>query len=46
MVKRELEEHAAATISIASRHLGIYVGIAIISILAVVGAFTVLTWLF
>lgn len=46
MVKRELEEHAAATISIASRHTGIYIGITIISTLAIIGAFTVLNWVF
>ena len=46
MAKRELEEHAAATINIASKHVGVYIGITIISALAVIGAFTILTWLF
>lgn len=45
MVKRELEEHATATISIASKHTGIYIGITVISVLAVIGAFTIITWL-
>lgn len=45
MVKRELEEHATATISIASKYIGIYIGITAISVLAVIGAYTIITWI-
>jgi hypothetical protein len=46
MVKRELEKHAAATVDVVCKHPGIYIGVVIVSILTVVGAFTIINWLF